>query len=553
MRKLLCTLLTIAMVLSLMATASAATEYRVVEDLYQWKYDEPITVSLMTLNQNSNTPDASNPYIKDYTDNVWTNYVYPEFLNITVNWESISSYDDIRSMLNTRMTEGEAGLPDIMQVDKNMFYALCENGVLGDLSEAYDVWVPQMPVLEDTLNSYGEFMDLGMYEGELLALPQANSFGAETRVLWVRQDWLDKLNLTAPKTMDDLTELVKAFSEAKLGGDDTLGFMLYPTNSMRGIIEGFGAPQQVWVPQDDGTYVYGNCMKEEVGEALLYLQDWYKKGYVKSDFATNNIYKEELSTGVAGLTIGAGHWSTWVFRECMDNDPEANYVAYPIPTKTGEPVLQYTNAAVNDYWVVRKGFEHPEALFKIINIDWSIYRLGREKCKDLYGEECFQAADHFIYSISRIFQPMDHDLASWAVFRECLLAGTPVEDYPNAADKEQYGVFKATYDAFNAGADASTYDRHQMGMLSCALYGYKLCLEKMEAGETIGMYNGPTTETMNLYLDTINDELRAAMVKVVMGEDISVYYDAVDQWYANHGQEITDEVNAYYASRAAAK
>lgn len=550
MKKSLSLLLCVALLCTLCVPALGESDKTLSDEassFYQWKYEEPVTVSVMTLNQNSNTPDASDPYIKGYTDNVWTNYVYPEFLNLTVDWESIDSYDNMNSILNTRMASGD--LPDIMQVDRDMFYVLCENGVLADLQESYDVYVPQMPALSSTLESFGDYLSLGEYEDEFLGLPQANSFGAETRVLWIRQDWLDKLGLKAPTTMDELTEVARAFKEAKLGGENTLGFMLYTTNSMRGILEGFGAPQQVWVPQADGSYVFGNVMEEQVSEGLLYLQNWYKEGLVKSDFATNNIYKEELSTGVAGLTEGAGHWSTWVFRSCMDNDPEANFVAYPIPTKDGNPVLQYTNASVDEFWVVSKTCEHPEALLKIINMDWTIYNAGQDKMRELFGEDGYQAAAHFIYSISRIFQPRDYDLSTWAGFREALLAGTAVEDYPNVADRKQYGVFKDCYDHWIKGDDASTYDRHQVGMLECALYGYKICLEKMNANETIGMYNGPTTDTMNLYLDTINDELTAAMIKVVMGADISVYHDAVKTWYTSGGQKITDEVNAYYASR----
>lgn len=548
MKKTLAYLLALMMLLCSLSTGALAEEKPDASFLYQWKYDEPVTISLMTLNQNSNTPDASDPYRRDYNDSVWTNWVYPEFLNINVEWEPIKSYDDMNSMITTRMTNPD-DLPDILQVEKNTFYMMAENGVLADLSEAYDVWVPKMPALSHTLDTYAPYMDLGVIDGEMLGLPQANSFGAETRNLWVRQDWLDKLGLEAPKTMEELTHVVEAFKEAKLGGENTIGFMLYTTNSMRGILEGFGAPQQVWVPQEDGTYVYGNVMEEQVSEGLLYLQDWYKRGLVKPDFASNNIYKEELSTGVAGITEGAGHWSTWVFRECMDNDPEANFVAYPIPTKDGNPVLQYTNAAVNEYWVVSKKCKHPEALLKIINMDWTIYNTGRDVMQQLFGEKGYVAADNFLYSISRIFQPCDHDLSSWALFRWGLLNDIPVDEYPSAADREQYARFKDCYEHWIAGDDASTYDRHQVGMLECALYGYKNCLDKLNAGEVIGMYNGPVTENMSLYLDNINGDLTAAMVKVVMGEDISVYHDAVKAWYANGGEAITKEVNDYYASK----
>jgi hypothetical protein len=36
------------------------------------------------------------------------------------------------------------------------------------------------------------------------------------------------------------------------------------------------------------------------------------------------------------------------------------------------------------------------------------------------------------------------------------------------------------------------------------------------------------------------------MINVVMGEDISTYEKAVADWFKNGGQEMTDEVNAWY-------
>ena len=52
---------------------------------------------------------------------------------------------------------------------------------------------------------------------------------------------------------------------------------------------------------------------------------------------------------------------------------------------------------------------------------------------------------------------------------------------------------------------------------------------------------------MTLYLGSINTALASAMMKVVMGEDIKVFEDAVATWYSAGGQAITDEVNAYYS------
>ena len=51
-----------------------------------------------------------------------------------------------------------------------------------------------------------------------------------------------------------------------------------------------------------------------------------------------------------------------------------------------------------------------------------------------------------------------------------------------------------------------------------------------------------------MYDNRGNADLNAAMVKVIMGEDISVWTKAVEAWYANGGQDITDEVTEYYNS-----
>jgi len=44
----------------------------------------------------------------------------------------------------------------------------------------------------------------------------------------------------------------------------------------------------------------------------------------------------------------------------------------------------------------------------------------------------------------------------------------------------------------------------------------------------------------------LDDAMKTAMIKVIMGEDISVYEKAVKDWYANGGQIMTDEVNQWY-------
>ena len=92
-------------------------------------------------------------------------------------------------------------------------------------------------------------------------------------------------------------------------------------------------------------------------------------------------------------------------------------------------------------------------------------------------------------------------------------------------------------------------DRAMLGRLICQTEAYPLQNSLLEGGWLVPSYNGPLTETMSVYESTLRDDLRSAIAKVITGEDISVWEKAVQDWYANGGQTITDEVNEYYASQ----
>ncbi|MDR2136260.1 MAG: hypothetical protein LBO76_06555 [Treponema sp.] len=63
------------------------------------------------------------------------------------------------------------------------------------------------------------------------------------------------------------------------------------------------------------------------------------------------------------------------------------------------------------------------------------------------------------------------------------------------------------------------------------------------------LFFGIPSDNMQLKQTIINNELKAAMDEVVMGADISVYDAAVRKWLADGGQEITNEVNAWYKTQ----
>ena len=89
-------------------------------------------------------------------------------------------------------------------------------------------------------------------------------------------------------------------------------------------------------------------------------------------------------------------------------------------------------------------------------------------------------------------------------------------------------------------------DRADLGRYLQNTIAYPFLEDLQAKGMLVGGYDGPITENMTLYQDSINLELNNAMLRVIMGEDISVFEKAVDTWYATGGKMITDDVNAFY-------
>ena len=60
----------------------------------------------------------------------------------------------------------------------------------------------------------------------LYGIPSGNAERIPSQFLWIRKDWLDKLGLDVPKTLDDVVEVARAFKNDDPDGngvDDTWG------------------------------------------------------------------------------------------------------------------------------------------------------------------------------------------------------------------------------------------------------------------------------------------------------------------------------------------
>jgi len=104
---------------------------------------------------------------------------------------------------------------------------------------------------------------------------------------------------------------------------------------------------------------------------------------------------------------------------------------------------------------------------------------------------------------------------------------------------------KASYEKVLSGLNGNRAD---YGFYLGFVVGHPVIIEQREKGMLHGSYNGPITENISLYEQTINEAFTNSMLEIIMGADISLFDKAVDTWYNTGGQAITDDVNAYYKS-----
>ena len=75
-------------------------------------------------------------------------------------------------------------------------------------------------------SSYGtELLDSVKYDGKLMAMPET-VIDHGPCLLWLRKDWMDKLGLEEPQTLEEAFDVNEAFQKNRKGaatGEDPIG------------------------------------------------------------------------------------------------------------------------------------------------------------------------------------------------------------------------------------------------------------------------------------------------------------------------------------------
>ncbi|MBI1257029.1 MAG: extracellular solute-binding protein [Chloroflexi bacterium] len=137
-------------------------------------------------------------------------------------------------------------------------------------------------------------------DGEIMGIPRSTP--TSPYITWVRQDWLDKLGLPVPKTLDELETTIQAF---KAFNPDSFVATRGASGDLPWATVGGFTPNGYsnWQDPADGK-VKPWIMQPGVLDWVTKMNDWWEKGYFYADTFTSFDEPEVFRTCNVGVWMG---------------------------------------------------------------------------------------------------------------------------------------------------------------------------------------------------------------------------------------------------------
>ncbi|WP_337031201.1 extracellular solute-binding protein [Paenibacillus illinoisensis] len=471
-------------------------------------------------------------------DNRWTR-LYEEELGIQIRYDWIATGDVYNQKLGVALASGR--FPDVVKVNPYQLRQLSNAGLIEDLTEVYQTQAT--PLTKKILEAEGRgAFDAATINGRLMAIPESSSSIETAQYLWIRKDWLEKLNLKPPKTIEDVLNISEAFTEGDPDGNgksDTYGmamtsYLWDPVMGVSGFMAGYEAYPNIWIKDKKGNLVYGG-IQPEVKQALEMLRNLYLDGQVDPEFAYKNGSKESrlVQDGKIGMLYGE-QWTPFMLQTTRDTDPDAEWQAYPLVAESGKDIRVPLRSNTGQYFAVKKGFAHPEVIVKLMNL-----HLDKN-----WGE---QAEYEKYYN--------DDSLAVWKLSPVTPFPGTKnidaYRDIRDATEKGDYSSLENEALAIHKRIVAYDSEGIKSGWGWKQTYGPSGAFSIADAYDLNGQlmydeYTGGITESMVDRQIILRDLQLEAYMNIILGSPPEEFDRFVDDWYKLGGEEITSEVNAWF-------
>jgi putative aldouronate transport system substrate-binding protein len=495
-----------------------------------FKMPNPIEVTTFK----SLSPGAKLPAGDTVESNQYMKYISEKTnINFKILWYAASQ--DYEQKMKLAIASND--LPDVMLVNEQIFLSLAEAGQIEDLSKVYDKYASPL-AKELYASTNNKAIEKATYKGKLMGIPNISVQADAASMAWIRKDWMDKLGLQPPKSIDDVAAIAKAFGEKDPDGNgkaDTIGIAGFEKaltvsgkaqrGDFKGIFQAFGAYPSNWIKDSSGKAVYASILPE-TKQALGKLRDMYAAGAIDKEFALRKDPNENIVSGKAGIFFGPW-WSGGLVADALKLNPKVDFVPYLIPDAKGTVNTMMVPVSTQ-FIVVKKGMKNPEAAMIYAN---TFINAQRKVDPDALKLD---------FTVSAEYWPIGNSTYDYAdaVERKSdtlkkAMSGQIKSEELNPEMKEMFA--KATRDKANPKADLKDWSGY---------FGYTVPADllKMNMNKVYSEFtaNTKTMERKWVNLQKLENE---TFFGIVMGEKPLDSFDKfVTDWKAQGGDEITKEV-----------
>jgi len=494
----------------------------------------------------------------DYTqDNPFIDFIREQF-NINIKYKWVTTSDAYQQKVALMLATND--LADVMVVDATTMKQMYEADQLSDLTEA---WASYADSFTKELMGYGTSISFesGIIDGALYGIPYSVPVNETMHALLLRSDWMDKLGLAEPHSFAELETILYAFAKQDPdgnGANDTYGIgmnkNLYGDGfELQTIANMMHAYPHAWIKKGDKV-AYGST-QPEMKDVLMKLAQWYQDGLIDPEFTVkdNNVEAELVMQGKLGAFTGV-QWVSLMadcIPTCWRDDVNSAWKLFGVPQLSvdEQPAKPIAYDNTSSFIVVRKGYEHPEAAIKILNM---MHRIGAGDSRQYFAtpEEFTNVWDYFGW-MPMAPESIHGNIVKWVNVNAALAEGSDEKVQYNTNALNLYN----NINEYLVNHDYRASDNSDARGTAGYMYGLNFCGQNFGLATTYAeqglleydMKGAIVTDAMVDSQATLDKLELETFTRIITGEaDISEFDTFVDQWNLLGGEEITESMNEYY-------
>jgi len=363
--------------------------------------DTQATGQEKTTSTNENTGDTKNTE-KGYTLPIVTepttlrygtieNYYSPKSYTLNLpSWQEIEKKTGVKiewdvtpsaqyaTVMSTRLAAG-TDLPDIIMVPGDPMTYI-PSGIFAPLSDMIDQYAPNIKKMLDEDKRLRKIFTAPDGKIYTLSVPTSAQDTIQPYGYLVREDWMKKLSINEPTTINEWYDMLKAFKEKDPNGNNEKDETPFTCQNVSALLRfgnswGLSLAAGGFHEDNDGKVQFG-YMLPEAKELLTWLNKLFQEGLIDPDFPAMNTdqFHTRVTSNQAGATINFLNQIDSYTKPMVSKVPDAKWTMVVPPKGPIGHAHMERYGPISRYYAVMSNSKKQELAVK-----WLDYTYGSDE------------------------------------------------------------------------------------------------------------------------------------------------------------------------------